>query len=799
MDARFSGARRAPASPLNPTECDMVKTNAFLKGGRFNLRVNRPIGVTLRALPALLAAFFCVFVSFAQAPGETPSRSFEALAKYATEAREGGKTEEAIRDYQNALRLQPDWVEGLWYLGTLLYDGDRYAQAIPAFQKLLKLAPEAGPTWNFLGLCEYETKDYGNALEHLTRGLSLGDADDPEISRVSKFHRALLLNRSGQFEEATSLLAAAFGESQISPQVKVALGLALLRVPLLPEEVDPSKDALIRAAGEAAAALAQNDSEKAFNALLSLLKANSRTPYLHYAYGKALASAAREEDALAQQGEEILTSPKSALPRIEMSQLQLRLHHPGQALLAATEAVKLEPNSSTAHRALGEALQALGESERAAEELNVATKRATEKPPRDETIASMYGRQPTVVRTEGVSPEAANSTAGPSAASFEKLVHQATAAQAEGKTDLAIESYQQALQLRLDWEEGRWSLAMLAYSSRHFPEAIRELKILVEQKPNLGTAWAVLGLAEFEIEDYANALIHLQRGEQLGFGGSAEAVRLAKCRLAMLLNRSGQFDEATAVLAGYLASAAFPFGQGTIDKEMRIALGMAQLRIPLLPAEVEPAKSALVESAGDVTVLLLGGKYGLAIPKLQQLLKEFPATPFLHYMYGTALMALSEYDEAEAQLREESRISPRSELPYVAVASISLKRERPADAMAAAQRAVELAPDSAETHYLLGRACLDTGRAEQAVHELETASKLAPGSPKVHFNLAKAYAKTKRPEKAKEERATFARLNALAQEERSRTGSQAYGAAHGTMDFAATPAEVNKMAAPHPP
>lgn len=753
------------------------------------MRVKTSTAIILRILPAFLAPFSCVFVSFAQAPGETPSRNFEALAKDATGAREGGRTEEAIRDYQNALRLHPDWVEGWWYLGTLLYDGGRYAQAIPAFQKLLKLAPEAGPAWNFLGLCEYETKDYGNALEHLTRGLRLGDADDPETSRVSKYHLALLLNLSGRFEEAASLLAAAFGESQISPQVKVAFGLALLRVPLLPEEVDPSKDALIRAAGEAAAALAQKDSEKTLNAFLSLLEENSSTPYLHYAYGKALGAAAREEEALVQQREEIRISPTSALPWTEVSQLQLRLHHAEQALQAATEGVKLEPNSSTAHRALGKALEALGENVKAAEELNVAAKLATEKPLRDETMVRLYGMQPAVVRTERIWPEATNSNTGPSGTSFEELVHQAIAAQAEGKTDRAMESYEQALQLRPDWEEGRWSLAMLSYSTGHFPEAIAELKILSGQKPNLGTAWAVMGLAEFALEEYDNALIHLQRGEQLGFGGSAEAVRLAKYRLAILLNRSGQFDEAIGVLADYS-------GNATIDKEMRIALGMAQLRIPMLPAQLEPAKRALVESVGDATVLLLESKYDLAFPKLQQLLKEYPATPYLHYTYGTALMALSEYDEAEALQREESRISPRSELPYVALASIALKRQRPADAVADAQRAVELAPESAETHYLLGRAYLDTGHEEQAVHELEAAGKLAPGSPKIHFNLAKAYAKTKRPEKAEEERAIFARLNALAEEERSHTGNQAYGAAHGPMDVTPTPAETNKIGSP---
>ena len=112
-------------------------------------------------------------------------------------------------------------------------------------------------------------------------------------------------------------------------------------------------------------------------------------------------------------------------------------------------------------------------------------------------------------------------------------------------------------------------------------------------------------------------------------------------------------------------------------------------------------------------------------------------------------------------------ISPKSELPYARMASIALKMHRPADALPSAQRAVGLGPDSAEAHYLLGRSCLEVGQREKALQELEAASKMAPGSPEVHFNLAKAYAKANLPEKAEQERATFARLNALAELQRS--------------------------------
>jgi Flp pilus assembly protein TadD len=130
---------------------------------------------------------------------------------------------------------------------------------------------------------------------------------------------------------------------------------------------------------------------------------------------------------------------------------------------------------------------------------------------------------------------------------------------------------------------------------------------------------------------------------------------------------------------------------------------------------------------------------------------------------------------------------------------VALKRHRPAEALASAQRAVQLAPESAESHYVLGRTCLELGQDEQAVHELEWASKLAPGSPEVHFNLAKAYAKSKLPEKAEQERAIFARLNALAEQRKSRSGNQAYGGSHDAVDLAPTRIETEKAAAPQRP
>jgi hypothetical protein len=51
---------------------------------------------------------------------------------------------------------------------------------------------------------------------------------------------------------------------------------------------------------------------------------------------------------------------------------------------------------------------------------------------------------------------------------------------------------------------------------------------------------------------------------------------------------------------------------------------------------------------------------------------------------------------------------------------------------------------------------------------------MAADSPEPHFALARAYAKANMTDKAQQERAIFARLNALAEQERASHGDQSY-------------------------
>src|SRR5271170_1419830 len=336
----------------------------------------------------------------AQTAAGSTQENFQILAEAASAAREAGRPDQAIEDYTRAVALRPDWAEGWWYLGTMQYDRDHYPEAIPPLQKLAQLSPDLGPAWSFLGLAEFETKDYASALEHLERAHSLGNGDDPELGRVSDYHLALLLNHSGEFERASALLLSASGQNQVSPQIQSALGLALLRIPLLPTEVDPSHDALIQAAGEAASMAAQG---KSLDALKTLVDEHPRTPWLHYAYGLALATAGQTKEALTAQREEAAISPQSALPRIQISALELSLQQSQEALRAAQEAVSLAPDSSSAHQALAKALEAVGKHQQAEQEARIAASLSPEKPRADAKNASLYAI-PSAGRTNATVP-----------------------------------------------------------------------------------------------------------------------------------------------------------------------------------------------------------------------------------------------------------------------------------------------------------------------------------------------------------------------------------------------------------
>src|ERR1035438_10563934 len=54
--------------------------------------------------------------------------SFETLSRQAAEARDTKRLAEALILYRKALKLKPDWADGLWEAGSIEYDQDQYKE-----------------------------------------------------------------------------------------------------------------------------------------------------------------------------------------------------------------------------------------------------------------------------------------------------------------------------------------------------------------------------------------------------------------------------------------------------------------------------------------------------------------------------------------------------------------------------------------------------------------------------------------------------------------------------------------------
>jgi tetratricopeptide (TPR) repeat protein len=620
---------------------------------------------------AILLLAACASVH-AQLPPPQPAADFDSLAHSAAAARDAGQKSEAVDLYRRALTLRPDWAEGWWYVGTILYDADKFSEALPAFQKVLQLAPQAPDVTSFLGLCEFETGDYDSAQKHLEASHASADSQqDPQLARVVSYHLALLVNRSGDSKRALEILTHDFPQDPPPNPVAFALGLAALHIPLLPNEVDPAKEAFIQTVGRLANQTAQGSAAQAVDAYRELVQRTPAVPYLRIALANALRAAGQDATAASEEKED--SAAKSNNPE------------------------------------------------------------ATRK-----TILAMFA-----------SPGAPNPDGSANSPSANAPIAQAN------------DTRQEAIRL---------------FAAHQYADALPPLKSWVAANPQDGTAWTMLGLAEFETQDYDNAFVHLEKGYDLGLSASPEAVLLAHYRFAELLIRNGQFSRASALLV--------PDAEGNkIARQIQFALGLALLRMNRFPEEVDAQDVPLIQAAGHVSLLLHQSKYADAFPELDKLIEKYPHTAQLHYAYGVGLAALSRYDEAEAQFAAESRISPNSELPWVQRAFIELQTKKPADALVSAQKAVALAGKSAEAHYVLGRALFDSGKFQEAEQELQTAARLNPGSPEVHFNLAKVYAKLNRAEDAQRERELFTQLNDEIEKQRSRDTNQSYGAAHSSSEL----------------
>jgi len=326
-------------------------------------------------------------------PKPTPVQSaeFDRLLKAATEARQAERWDEAIGLYAKLVKIKPDYVEGYWYQGTASYTQDDFPRCKEAFRKVTSLAPTNGAAYAFLGLCEFGLKEYDRSLQHLLQSRIHGIGDVPDLGGVARYHAAILMSRMEQYEQALETLGEFAGEGNDNPRVIEAMGIATLRLPMLPTETPPDRREMILMAGRASYLMATRNtasSERAFDQLVSRYP---ETPNVHYAFGVFLLQE-KGDKAIEEFKRELEIQPGHPWSLMQMAFEYLKQGNAAAALPIATQAVAAAPNAFSARKALGQALLDNGDIDGAIRELQAGLKMAPDSPGLHFTIARAYQR-----------------------------------------------------------------------------------------------------------------------------------------------------------------------------------------------------------------------------------------------------------------------------------------------------------------------------------------------------------------------------------------------------------------------
>jgi tetratricopeptide (TPR) repeat protein len=131
---------------------------------------------------------------------------------------------------------------------------------------------------------------------------------------------------------------------------------------------------------------------------------------------------------------------------------------------------------------------------------------------------------------------------------FDQVAARAEQARSANRIEEAIELYRKGLSLRSRWAEGWWYLGALLYDRDAFADAAVALSKATALNPKVGTAWVMLGLCEFKLGRFNEALTHIRQGRKLGASADPQFKQVTLYHEGVLLIGKGDFEQAQETL-----------------------------------------------------------------------------------------------------------------------------------------------------------------------------------------------------------------------------------------------------------
>ena len=264
------------------------------------------------------------------------------------------------------------------------------------------------------------------------------------------------------------------------------------------------------------------------------------------------------------------------------------------------------------------------------------------------------------------------------------------------------------------------NLGMAAFRAQDYDVAAQALSAALTAKPNDAAVRAMLGMAYFGEEKFAEAAKTFtplgEKGMQDAAVGYAWAVSLA---------RTGDMLPAAEVLKEFEKT----------DRPSDTLLMIGQLWIEI-------------------------GDYGQAVTTLRRALQADPSLVKAHYFAGQADIRSENWNEAAREFQAELALSPGDADARFNLGFVYLQQSRPAEAEKLFLEVIAAQPNQPNAQYELGKILLDRGEVKEAIAHLEVAARLSPQTDYVHYQLQAAYRKDARITEADRELEIYKNLKA---------------------------------------
>lgn len=238
-------------------------------------------------------------------------RNYMAVTILGSLLAQEGKLDEAVTDYETALRYQPAFPEAHFFLGNALEEQGRLDEGIAEYQKALWFRPTQEQTHIFMGIALGKQKKYDEAIEHYSAALKL----NPD-SAVAENNLARILHTQGKLAAAIEHYQAAL---KIDPKLALAhnnLGVLLLQKGDLAGGTGQLREAMqlnpTNSETRLNLAFALNQQQQ-WSEAAELFASLGRDPLpdskAHYQYAVALAHLKKTREAMSQYASALLLQP----------------------------------------------------------------------------------------------------------------------------------------------------------------------------------------------------------------------------------------------------------------------------------------------------------------------------------------------------------------------------------------------------------------------------------------------------------------------------------------------------------